>query len=49
MVHIPGFEPVAALGFEGELVQLIARKQMTKLLSKIGLPMDGVMHAGFCC
>jgi hypothetical protein len=37
MVHIPGFEPVAALGYEGDLVQLIARKQLTKLLSKIGM------------
>lgn len=32
--EIPGFEPLSALGADGELVQIIARKQLTKLLSK---------------
>jgi hypothetical protein len=37
MIQIPGFEPLAALGKEGELVQIIARKQLTKLLGKPNL------------
>lgn len=37
--EIPGFEPLAAFGADGELVQLIAKKQLTKLLAQITEPM----------
>ncbi|KAI1814901.1 cytochrome P450 monooxygenase [Poronia punctata] len=39
MYRIPGFEPIAALGLEGELVQLITRKQLTKQLNGVTAPL----------
>ncbi|KAF2963565.1 hypothetical protein GQX73_g10018 [Xylaria multiplex] len=38
--EIPGFEPLAALGEEGVLVQIIARKQLTKLLNQVTAPLS---------
>ncbi|KAI0875825.1 cytochrome P450 monooxygenase [Hypoxylon argillaceum] len=38
--EIPGFEPISALGQEGELVQLIARKQLTKSLAQVTVPLS---------
>ncbi|KAI3321282.1 cytochrome P450 monooxygenase [Xylariaceae sp. AK1471] len=40
MMEIPGFEPLATFGNEGELVQIIARKQLTKLLANITAPLS---------
>ncbi|KAI0483871.1 cytochrome P450 monooxygenase [Xylaria cf. heliscus] len=37
--EIPGFEPLAALGHSGQLVQIIGRKQLTKLLAQITAPL----------
>ncbi|KAI1200200.1 cytochrome P450 monooxygenase [Nemania serpens] len=38
--EIPGFEPLSALGADGELVQIIARKQLTKLLNQVTTPLS---------
>ncbi|KAI0908271.1 cytochrome P450 monooxygenase [Ustulina deusta] len=38
--EIPGFEPLAAFGEEGELVKIIARKQLTKMLNQITAPLS---------
>ncbi|KAJ8125785.1 hypothetical protein O1611_g7855 [Lasiodiplodia mahajangana] len=40
IVEIPGFEPLAALGTDGKLVQIIARKQLTKLLAQVTAPLS---------
>ncbi|TGJ81506.1 hypothetical protein E0Z10_g7264 [Xylaria hypoxylon] len=38
--EVPGFEPLAALGEDGELVKIIARKQLTKLLNQVTAPLS---------
>lgn len=38
--EIPGFEPISAFGVDGELVQIIARKQLTKLLNQVTAPLS---------
>ncbi|KAI1310734.1 cytochrome P450 monooxygenase [Xylaria venustula] len=38
--EIPGFEPLAAFGKDGKLVQLIARNQLTKLLNHVTAPLS---------
>ncbi|RYC64289.1 hypothetical protein CHU98_g1916 [Xylaria longipes] len=38
--EVPGFEPLAAFGHDGQLVQIIARKQLTKLLSQVTAPLS---------
>ncbi|KAJ2988913.1 hypothetical protein NUW58_g312 [Xylaria curta] len=38
--EIPGFEPVAAIGHDGDLVKIIARKQLTKALSQVSTPLS---------
>ncbi|GAW14286.1 hypothetical protein ANO14919_114290 [Xylariales sp. No.14919] len=38
--EIPGFEPLAALGEDGALVQIIARKQLTKMLNQVTAPLS---------
>ncbi|KAI0816091.1 cytochrome P450 monooxygenase [Xylaria sp. FL0064] len=38
--EVPGFEPLAALGDTGELVQIIARNQLTKLLNQVTEPLS---------
>ncbi|KAI1758310.1 cytochrome P450 monooxygenase [Xylaria castorea] len=38
--EIPGFSPLAAFGHSGKLVQLIARKQLTKLLGQVTMPLS---------
>ncbi|KAI0102283.1 cytochrome P450 monooxygenase [Nemania sp. FL0031] len=38
--EIPGFEPLAAFGTDGELMQIIARKQLTKLLAQVTAPLS---------
>ncbi|KAI0449875.1 cytochrome P450 monooxygenase [Xylaria acuta] len=44
--EIPGFEPLAALGSSGKLVQIIARKQLTKLLAQVTAPLsEEIAHA----
>ncbi|KAI0441437.1 cytochrome P450 monooxygenase [Xylaria telfairii] len=44
--EIPGFEPLAALGHSGQLVQIIARKQLTKMLTQVTAPLsEEIAHA----
>ncbi|KAI0408280.1 cytochrome P450 monooxygenase [Xylaria palmicola] len=38
--EIPGFQPLAAIGQGGKLVQIIARKQLTQMLSQITAPLS---------
>ncbi|KAI0423423.1 cytochrome P450 monooxygenase [Xylaria sp. FL1042] len=38
--EVPGFEPLAALGENGTLVQIIARNQLTKLLNQVTAPLS---------
>ncbi|KAI1118241.1 cytochrome P450 monooxygenase [Nemania sp. NC0429] len=38
--EIRGFEPASALGENGELVQMIARKQLTKMLNQVTAPLS---------
>ncbi|KAJ8107121.1 hypothetical protein ONZ43_g6835 [Nemania bipapillata] len=40
MCEIPGFKPFAALGEDGVLLQIIARKQLTKLLAQVTAPLS---------
>ncbi|GAP87065.1 putative cytochrome p450 [Rosellinia necatrix] len=44
--EIPGFEPLAALGESGDLVLLIARKQLTKLLAQVTSPLSEEIALG---
>ncbi|KAF7552407.1 hypothetical protein G7Z17_g4367 [Cylindrodendrum hubeiense] len=38
--HIPGFEPFAAGSQDDELLQLVSRKQLTKMLNKVTKPLS---------
>ncbi|KAI0198522.1 cytochrome P450 monooxygenase [Astrocystis sublimbata] len=40
MCEIRGFEPLAAIGHDGRLVQIIARKQLTKLIAQVTAPLS---------